>query len=111
MSTFQPPKFKEIKIFLKKLKPQKNLPELPMRAEKPRLEAPKVNFRRFFPNKIVWLVVLNIFVSSLFGLLAGSLAGIYFNLGSTNYLKKLKAEFPGNGISQFLEKEVSLTEA
>ena len=108
MSNYQLPKFEGIQNFFKKLNLQKNLPELPKPADILKLESPKFNFRRFFGNRIFWLVVLNIFVSSFFGLLAGALSGVYLNSGITDYLQKLKTEFPGIGTPQFKKEQLPL---
>ncbi len=64
--------------------------ELP-KFESPKLKMPKVNF---WKNRIFWVVILIIFVSSVFGFLAGIISGNYFFAGIKNYLSKLNIEIP-----------------
>lgn len=46
----------------------------------------KDSFSRFFKKQTVWIVILSVFVSSIFGFLAGSISGIYFSSQIENYL-------------------------
>jgi len=60
-------------------------------------------FSKFWQNKIFWLIVLVIFLSSTFGFLAGLISGSYFYLEVKNYLSKLNIKLPET--QQIIEKE------
>ena len=71
-------------------------------------ESPKFNFPKFkFPNivksKIFWFVVSTVFISSLFGFLAGLVSGSYFYLEIKDYLSDINIELPG--VTKIIEKE------
>ncbi len=70
-----------------------SLYELP-KFEFPKLKAPKVKFPKFWRNRVFWTVILTIFVSSIFGFLAGAISGSYFYLEIKDYLSRLKIEIP-----------------
>lgn len=62
--------------------------------ELPKFKLPKLKLPRFCQGKIFWLVILTIFLSSLFGFLAGVISANYFYLGIKNYLSKLNIVLP-----------------
>jgi len=62
--------------------------ELP-KFEMPKIKLPKFNFPKFLRNRIFWLVVLIIFLSSSFGFLAGMVSGSIFYLQIKDYLSGL----------------------
>jgi len=57
-------------------------------------ELPKFNPPKFLKNKIFWLAVLIVFLSSSFGFLAGLVSGSFFYLQIKNYLSGLDVEIP-----------------
>jgi len=72
-------------------------------------ELPKINFpkflllkARFWKSQIFWMVILTIFISSLFGFLAGVLSFNYYHQGFRAYLQKLGVFIPPQRI---VEKE------
>ena len=71
--------------------------ELPKFEMPKRLKAPK-----FWSSRIFWLIILTIFISSIFGFLAGAISGSYFLVGIKDYLSKLNIEIPEPKI---IEKE------
>jgi len=68
----------------------------------PKLKVPKIEWPKFRWNNIFWLVILVIFVSSIFGFLAGAISGSYFYSKVRNYLSELNIKVPG---PQTIEKE------
>ena len=60
-----------------------NLPEF-------KIKMPKLKFK----NRVLWVLVLSIFVSSVFGFLAGSISSIYFYFQTRDYLEKLNINLP-----------------
>jgi len=66
--------------------------ELP-KFEMPKIKLPKFNFPKFLRNRIFWLVVLIIFLSSSFGFLAGMVSGSIFYLQIKDYLSGLNIKF------------------
>lgn len=59
------------------------------------LKLAKPIFRPFWKNKAFWLIVLIIFLSSLFGFLAGTLSGSFFYFQIRDYFSKLDISLPG----------------
>ena len=57
-------------------------------------ELPKFNPPKFLKNKIFWLAVLIVFLSSSFGFLAGLVSGSIYYLQIKNYLSGLDVEIP-----------------
>lgn len=86
-----------------------NMPlyELP-KFELPKLKAPKIKFSGFWRNKIFWIIILTVFLSSTFGFLAGSISGGYFYSELRNYLSKFNIYLPEPKIierEKIIEKE------
>lgn len=79
-----------------------SLYDLP-KFEMPKWKPSKIRMPKFFRNKVFWLVLLIIFISSLFGFLAGMVSGGYFYLEIKNYLSKLNIEIPK--VQTIIEKE------
>ncbi|MFQ6049903.1 MAG: S1C family serine protease [Candidatus Paceibacterales bacterium] len=78
--------------------------ELP-KFELPKLKAPKIKFSRFWRGRTLWLLVLTILVSSIFGFLAGSISSRYLYSEVRDYLSKLNIKIPE---PQIIEKEIYL---
>ncbi len=57
-------------------------------------ELPKFNPPKFLKNKIFWLAVLIVFLSSSFGFLSGLVSGSIYYLQIKNYLSGLDVEIP-----------------
>jgi len=64
----------------------------------PKLKAPKVNFSKLWKNKTLGIIVLTIFISSFFGFISGIFSITYFYPEISDYLQKLKIEFPQLGL-------------
>jgi len=62
--------------------------------ELPKFNFPKLNLPQLFKNKILWLVILIIFLSSCFGFLAGLISGSIYYSQIKNYLSTLNIEIP-----------------
>lgn len=69
----------------------------------PKFELPKPKALKFRPARIFWVVILIIFVSSIFGFLAGAISGSYFYLEIKEQLAKLDIEIPEP--QKIIEKE------
>lgn len=69
----------------------------------PRIKLPKFKFPNLFKSKIFWFIVSTIFISSLFGFLAGIVSGSYFYLEIKDYLSQLNIELPE--VQTIIEKE------
>jgi len=65
--------------------------------ELPQSKFPEWRFLRFFKNRIFWVVILIVFIPSIFGFLAGVLSGTYFYLQTKEYLEKLNLPSPEGG--------------
>ncbi len=91
MSLYQLPKFYPVRNFFKKFKKEKPI-GISNGVEFPKLAKPI--FRPFWKNKAFWLVLLIIFISSLFGFLAGGISGRYFYLGLRDELSKFNIQLP-----------------
>ncbi|MCX6759093.1 MAG: trypsin-like peptidase domain-containing protein [Candidatus Nealsonbacteria bacterium] len=76
--------------------------ELP-KFKMPKIKLPKFNFPKFLRNRIFWLAVLIIFLSSSFGFLAGIVSGSIFYLQIKDYLSGLNIKLPE--IQKLIEKE------
>jgi len=68
--------------------------------ELPKFELPKLKGPRFWQNKTFWLIILTIFISSIFGFLSGAISGSYFYSEVNNYLSKLNIELPNPSTTQ-----------
>ncbi len=77
----------------------------------PKIEFPKLKTPKFkqveggwrpksWQNKIFWFVILIIFVSSVFGFLAGAISSHYFYSELKNYFSKLNIEIPEPQITE-----------
>jgi S1-C subfamily serine protease len=62
--------------------------------ELPKFELPKLKAPRFWRSRTLWLIVLTILISSIFGFLSGAISGSYFYSEVKNYLSKLNIELP-----------------
>ena len=67
--------------------------ELP-KFEPPKLKAPKLKFPRFWQNRVFGLLILSIFLSSIFGFISGTISGAYFYTEIKDYLSKLNITIP-----------------
>lgn len=65
----------------------------------PRFIPPRLKALKFCPGRAFWLILLTIFISSLFGFLAGLISGSYFYLEMREYLSELP------GIQKIIERE------
>jgi len=71
-----------------------------------KLKAPEVKLLKFWKRRDFWTIILTIFLSSLFGFLAGAISGSYFSSEFEDYLKKLNIKVPEpKKIEQVIEKE------
>jgi len=58
-------------------------------------DLPKFKMPEFkLKNRVLWILVLSIFISSIFGFLAGSVCSIYFYFQTKDYLEKLNINLP-----------------
>ena len=76
--------------------------------ELPKLKAPKFRFPRFWQNQIFWLVVLTVFISTIFGFVFGTISGNYFYSEIRDELSKFNIQLPELKISEkekIVEKE------
>jgi len=64
--------------------------ELP-KIELPKLKGPKT---RFWKSQIFWTIILTIFLSSIFGFLAGTISGTYFYSEAKDYLSRFNIKIP-----------------
>jgi serine protease Do len=69
----------------------------------PKFEIPRLRAPKFLKSRVFWFFVLIIFLSSIFGFLAGLVSGSYFYLEIKNYLSKLNIEMPE--VQKIIEKE------
>ena len=76
--------------------------ELP-KFERPRIKFSDVKVPKFLKNRVLWLAVSVVFVSSLFGFIAGLVSGSYFYLEIKDYLSGLNIDIPT--IEKIIEKE------
>jgi len=71
--------------------------------ELPKFEISKIKnikLPKFLKNRVFQIVILTVFLSSLFGFLAGAISGSYFFSEIRDYLKKLNIEIPELKISE-----------
>jgi S1-C subfamily serine protease len=61
--------------------------------ELPKIELPKLKPPKFWKNRFFWVIISVIFLSSIFGFLAGAISSSYF-LGLRGYLSKLNVKLP-----------------
>ena len=71
----------------------------------PELKIPKIRFPKFWRKRLFWFLILTIFVSSVFGFLAGLASLNYLDNKIKDYLNKLNIEIPP--VQEDIEKEVS----
>jgi len=79
------------------------MPELP-KIELPKLKAPKFRFPRFWKNRIFWILILTIFLSSIFGFISGAISSTYFYSEIKDYLSKLNITIPEPRVEKGIEK-------
>jgi len=79
------------------------LPEIKIK----KFKFPKIKFPNFLKNKFLLFLIFSIFLSSLFGFLAGTIAGGYFYYEVKSYLSRLNIELPEKIIERekIIEKE------
>ena len=58
----------------------------------------KISWPKFLKNRIFWIIILTIILSSSFGFLAGAISSSYFYSEIRDYLQKLNIEFPQLGL-------------
>ena len=72
----------------------------------PKIKNIRIKCPKFWQNKVFLIVVLTIFVSSVFGFISGTIAGSYFYTEVKNYLSKLNIEIPEpQVVEKIIEKE------
>ncbi len=71
--------------------------------ELPKFEKPKFEMPKFLKSRAFWFIISTIFISSLFGFLAGLVSGSFFYLEVKDYLSKLNIEIPE--VQTIIEKE------
>ena len=71
----------------------------------PELKIPKIKFPKFWRKRLFWFLILTIFVSSVFGFLAGLASLNYLEKSIKDYLNKLNIEIPQ--AQEDIGKEVS----
>jgi len=69
----------------------------------PRIKFSGIKLPKFLQNRVLWVAILIIFVSSLFGFIAGLVSGSYFYLETKDYLSKLNIDIPT--VEKIIEKE------
>ena len=74
-----------------------DLPEI----KKPKIKSPK--FPKFLRNRVFWFIVLSIFLSSVFGFLAGTISSGFSYFQIKDYLSKFNISLPGT--QTIIEKE------
>ncbi len=74
-----------------------DLPEI----KKPKIKSPK--FPKFITNRVFWFIVLSIFLSSVFGFLAGTISSGFSYFQIKDYLSKFNISLPGT--QTIIEKE------
>jgi len=79
------------------------LPEIKIK----KFKFPKIKFPNFLKNKFLLFLIFSIFLSSLFGFLAGTIAGGYFYYEVKSYLSRLNIELPEKIVERekIIEKE------
>jgi len=81
---FELPKLNPVRIFFEKLKKKKKESGISNGVK-----APKISFSGLRRNQTLLIIILAIFISTIFGFLAGAISGSYFCSGVKNYLSKL----------------------
>jgi len=69
----------------------------------PKIKSKKIKLPKFRQNKVFWTIILTIFISSIFGFLAGIVSGSYLFNEVKNYLSELNIET--QIIEKIIEKE------
>jgi len=70
-----------------------SLYELP-KFEMLKLKAPRWNIPRPWKNQVFWIIILTIFISSIFGFISGAISGIYFSDKVADYFSKFNIKIP-----------------
>lgn len=96
MSIYQLPKFNPIRNFFKKSRKERST-GISNEVKKYKIPFPKI---KPLKNQIFWIIILSIFISSIFGFLAGAVSGTFFYLNISDYFQKLNIEFFQPGIAQ-----------
>lgn len=89
MSFYQLPKFNPVRNFFKKFKEKKST-GIPTGIKEYKISFPKI---KFWKNQIFWMVILSIFISSIFGFLAGAISGSFFSSEAKDYLQEFNVGF------------------
>ncbi len=71
--------------------------------ELPKFGKPKFEMPKLLKSRVFWFIISTIFISSLFGFLAGLVSGSFFYLEVKDYLSKLNIEVPE--VETIIEKE------
>lgn len=103
MSFYQLSKFSPVRNFFKKSKEKKSN-GIPGGIKKYKISFPKI---RFWKNQIFWMVILSIFISSIFGFLAGAISGNFFSSELRDYFQEFNVGFfrPDQTQSQTTDEE------
>jgi len=67
--------------------------ELP-KINLPKLNSPKWRFPRFWKSQIFRIVILTVFISSIFGFISGAISGSYFSDKVAGYFSKFNIKIP-----------------
>ncbi len=72
----------------------------------PKIKSLRIKCPKFWQNRIFGIVILTIFVSSIFGFISGTISGSYFYTEVKEYLSKLNIEIPESQVvEKIIEKE------
>ena len=80
--------------------PKFNIPKIDLQ----KIRFPKIRLPKFFKNPVFWTLILSIFLSSLFGFLAGAISGGYFYSEIQDYFSKL--DFAVLQPEKIIEKQI-----
>lgn len=86
---FEMPKLNPVRNFFEKLKKKEKKSEISNGVKAPKWKVP-----RPWKNQVFWIIILTIFISSIFGFLSGSLSFFYFSDEIKGYLSKINIEIP-----------------
>ena len=76
------------------------------KIELPKIKISKIKIPKFWQNRIFGILILTIFVSSIFGFISGTISGSYFYSEIKDYLSKLNIEISEpQVVEKIIEKE------
>lgn len=102
MSLYELPKFDPFGNLFKKFKKEKPIGI----SNGVKIKIPKIKLCPFFKSRNFWQIILTIFLSAIFGFLAGVISSNYFYSQIKAYLSELNIELPeSKGIEKIVEKE------